>query len=147
MQVTNYLFDPQYLVDRFKDFKHRYEERNPGKSYEEDLPKITSRYLYSEPTAYIRFGVYWGAVLKALHSSGRFPEIQNNEPIVLVQGYSAPDTDGISGALLTLIAAFEFKDYYNSELMQGTREFEPFDDGTPYVLHDYEFEMHILGID
>ena len=89
-----------------------------------------------------------GAVLKALKKLNVLPpQIINQEPPVLVHGYYYDDFEDIDGAILTLVAAFEFKDHYNNNMIQGSYIFYPFDDvEEEYVLHDMEWEMHVLGV-
>lgn len=71
--------------------------------------------------------------------------VTNDEPPILIDAYTIPETDDISSEILTIIAAFEFKKYYNANLFQGSDTFYPFEDDTPYLLHDINMEMYAIS--
>lgn len=145
-QVVNYLFDPQKIADLYLDFKLSYEARTGNEYNAETIGKICLSYLRDEPKAYLRFGVYYGAVLKALDNLGLMPAgVTNDEPPILIDAYTIPETDDISSEILTIIAAFEFKKYYNANLFQGSDTFYPFEDDTPYRLHNINMEMYAIS--
>ncbi|MBE2895263.1 hypothetical protein [Spirabiliibacterium falconis] len=141
MEFKNYQYNVDELVKKYTGAKEAFEQKYKDKDYDRELPVQVLAYLNSEPTAYLKYGVYFGPVLEALKSFQLLPDTTpNNQPQEMIDAYTCAGAEGIDGRLLTLTAALEFKEYYDATFFSGNRNFFPYGDETEYVLEDKEWE-------
>lgn len=141
MKPTEFFLDYEYLTDLFEDAKHAFSQHSPGKDYNKEIFVITDNFLKKEKLNYLKFGPYWWAV-KAILAKKGFEGYNGDTEIVLRDAYTVKNLETQTmDALATLMAAWEFKDYYNANYFQGSRDFAIWEDGSPYSLYDIEFEQ------
>lgn len=133
------LYDYQYLKDRYADFKHQFEKKNPNQNYDEAIYTITDTYLKSARCAYLRFGVYWWAVKRIMHKKG-FAGYNEDVEGYIADTFVYRNEQNQVDELVTLIAGWEYKDQYNQQYLQGTRQFS-LPNGDLYLLYDAEWEL------
>lgn len=144
MKPTEFFLDYEYLTDLFKDAKHTFSQHSPNKNYDEEIYTITDRFLKKERLNYLKFGPYWWAV-KAILSAKGFAGYDGETEIILRDAYTVknPETQAVDEHA-TLVAAWQFKDYYNGHYLQGSREFPIWEDGSFYSLYDIVFEQQFV---
>lgn len=119
-------YDPEYLQDRYNDFEHSFKERNPEKDYAERLYELTAEFVRAEKLNYLRFAPYWDSVRDILYRHFKhldFKDMSGGSFMPMFYDVKDPAT-GEKSPLLTLIAAWEFKEYYDKHCLQGTADFQ-----------------------
>lgn len=139
MNLTKFKLEYEYLCDLFQDRKHEFTQRFPDKNYEKEIFYIIDRFCRRGRLNYLRFGPYWWAVKSVMNAQGfHYYEI-DDAPVSVLISYSMPNAKEID-PFATLMAAWEFKGYYDSHYFQGNRQFQLGDDGEDWALHDPKWE-------
>lgn len=119
----------------FYENKDRYEATHSDLSYRDFLMQLAAKEVANEKTGgYFKFGPYWWA-LKAVLSAGGYHYGSHMDGLV-ASAYCVKDENGNIDDLLTITAAFAFRDHYLETYFIGTNQFELFDDDQFYILED-----------
>lgn len=135
----NFLPDQQYLRDRLADYRFAFSLRNAGISHSDFMAEVLVKKIASSKTAYLRFGAYWWALKAALIAKG-YDFSGEVEPIIQA-AYCGRDEGGEFDPDVTMVAAFEFANWYDATQFQGVREFDLFGDGEYWSLSDETIEF------
>ncbi|CDG00398.1 hypothetical protein [Avibacterium paragallinarum] len=141
MKATEFFLEYEYLIDLFNDAKHHFLQHSPNLDYHKEIYAITDRFIKKLPLNYLKFGPYWWSVKAIMHAKG-FIGYEGETEILLRDAYTVKNPATLQiDELATLMAAWEFKDYYNANYLQGNRDFAIWEDGSFYSLYDIEFEQ------
>lgn len=130
---TAFKYDFDYLQDRYHDKEKSWLSRNPDKTaedYEQRIYEITAELALEYELNYLRFGPYWESVKNVLYKHFRkldFKTMDGGSFMPMWYDVKDPIT-GETNDKLTIIAAWEFKDYYDKNFFEGTREFQLWED-------------------
>lgn len=130
----NYLPDQLYLRDLLADYAHEFGVKNPDKSHSDFMAEVLVKKIKSSKSAYLRFGAYWWALKAALIEKG-YDFTPDCEPLIK-EAYCGRDERGNFSADVTMVAAYEFANWYDATQFQGGREFDLFGDGEYWSLSD-----------
>ena len=123
----------EILEERREETKKFWEGKNLDPVLES--LKIALRESQKSRGAYLRFGVYWWALKKVMADHELIPSSWSTDESTIRYDYCGKDE------LDTIILAFIYRDYYNENLFQGTREFNLNNNGDTHVLFDEDFEL------
>ena len=148
---TEFFFDYDELMAKFHQVKKQYESQHPGSNYSEDIFAITDQYAKDEKLNYLKFGPYWWAVKYLLDKQGFKNYILAEANRDVLNAYLCRDKAGNIDAFATLVAAWQFKDFYNSYYFQGNRDFDLWGTGETFCLVDryweFDFDFARCGFD
>lgn len=142
MNSWNFLPNTPEMVRQYDESKAKYEQKNAGKSYDEDVFAIAYKAIHAEPLAYLQFGVYWWAVKSVMKSRGYVIEGDVDSPALNI-AYTYRDGDGAKLDQVTIYAAFMFREWFIDNCFITNRESVLDNDtGEVYYLID---EAHEVG--
>ncbi len=139
MTQDNYTqFTPVFFADELTSRKEQYLKHweGQGKDPVHEMAQIAYREVRTKRDAYLRFGPYWWAVKQVLQETGLLPGSMPTDDSLVKSIYSGGDE------IDTLILAFVFREYYDANFFQGTREFNTGDEFS-YQLLDEDVELEL----
>ena len=140
MELIEFRPNNPHFIEYYDREKSEYNAKHPNKNLDEDVFKVVYAYVKRRPDAFLSLGVYWWAVKDILQQRG-FDLAGHIESPAMVDLYSVKHPDGSTHPQATMLAAFEFRDWYFEHYFEGNRSFVVNDDtGDIYTLTDDEYE-------
>lgn len=117
--------------------KHRYQARHATPSYRDFAIGLAAKEAGNQETGgYLKFGPYWWALKAILNANGYY--YGDHMDGLIAATYSVKDEKGGIDEMLTITAAFAFRDHYLDNFFIGTSQIELFGDGQFYILEDLD---------